>query len=132
MTVMVALCEFIFVVAVLALLYLGIPFLLQRPLRKHGKRVTGWVIQTSVPQDGQVKVCYGYHRTDEGEEFTLWDNTTTQPGGSAAIMYDPENPKRARLVSAMTKNPERLRLYLILLSVIAVATFVVRIVAEAG
>ncbi|MFE2376394.1 hypothetical protein [Streptomyces sp. NPDC059398] len=120
-------------VAVLALLYSGVPFMLQRPLRERGTHTTAWEVGRTVPRDGKIDVQYAYDGGDGEPQRTKWmRGLSMQPQGAPSVIYDPENPKRSEFVSLMPENVKRKRVYLgCLLAVAAVSLILVCVSAQA-
>ncbi|MDQ0794565.1 hypothetical protein [Streptomyces sp. B1I3] len=121
---MIAVSFFVFVLAFLALLASGVPFLTQAPLRKRGVQVMGGEVSRSIPREGRIDVQYGY-RVANGGEHTLWRRgTSTEPPTLTGIVYDPEKPERADFADGMPENVARRRNYLLCLRAVELATVV--------
>jgi hypothetical protein len=121
---MIAASFFFFVVAVLALFVLGLPFLLQAPLRKRGVQVMASEVSRTIPRDGKIDVQYGYLVADGGHH-TLWRRgMSTEPPVLTGVVYDPNKPKRADFSDRMPENVQRRRMVLLCLTAVAVVMLV--------
>ncbi|MDQ0794809.1 hypothetical protein [Streptomyces sp. B1I3] len=111
---------FFFVVAVLGLFFLGVPFLLQAPLRKRGVRVMASESRRTFPKDGKIDVQYVYVDAD-GELHTSWRfGQSMEPEALTEVVYDPNKPKRSEFSDLMPENVQRRRIVLLCLTAVAV------------
>ncbi|MGW6202713.1 hypothetical protein ACWF9B_03570 [Streptomyces sp. NPDC055089] len=125
---MIAVSFFVFVIAFLALLVSGVPFLTQAPLRKRGVQVMGSEVARRTPREGKIDVQYGY-LVAGGEQHTLWRRgMSIEPPALTGIVYDPENPKRADFTAGMPENVAGRRNYLLSLVAVEIAMVALMVV----
>ncbi len=125
---MLAVCVFFFVFSVLVLVYIGIPFVQQKPLRARGKHTLAWEVRR-VRSWGKFRVEWAFDMWGGAGTVTVWSTSkSSEPSENRPLVYDPEDPQRWCFSAQMPRNPARVRNWLRGFWVVAVVSLVLSIV----
>ncbi|MFJ4697447.1 hypothetical protein ACIP5N_04655 [Streptomyces sp. NPDC088768] len=121
---MLGVCVFVFVFSVLVLVYIGVPFVQQRPLRERGKHTLAWEVRR-VRSWRKFRVEWAFDLRDGAGTVTVWSSSrTSEPSENKPVVYDADDPQRWCFTEDMPRNPARVRNWLRGFWVVAVVTLV--------